>query len=45
MHDNMNITALLAGLSARNIMGYLVIITLYVGIIACLGFLAWAYFF
>lgn len=35
----------IAGLSARNIMGYLVIITLYVGIIACLGFLAWAYFF
>ena len=35
----------IAGLSARNIMGYLVIITLYVGIIACLGFLVWAYFF
>ena len=35
----------IAGLSARNIMGYLVVITIYVGIIACLGFVAWAYFF
>lgn len=35
----------IAGLSARNIMGYLVIITIYVGIIACLGFVAWAYLF
>ena len=35
----------IARLSARNIMGYLVIITIYVGIIACLGFLLWAWLF
>lgn len=34
-----------AGLSARNIMGYLVVITIYTGILACLGFLAWGLFF
>ena len=35
----------LAGLSARNIMGYLVIVTIFTGIVACLGFVAWAFFF
>lgn len=35
----------LAGLSAKNIMGYLVVITIFVGVVACLGFLAWGYFF
>ncbi|MGN1412976.1 MAG: short-chain fatty acid transporter [Anaerovoracaceae bacterium] len=35
----------IAGLSARNVMGYLVVILLYTGIIACLGFLAWGLFF
>lgn len=34
-----------AGLSAKDIMGYLVIVTLFVGVVACLGFLAWAAFF
>ena len=34
-----------AGLSARNVMGYLVVILLYTGVIACLGFLAWGLFF
>ena len=34
-----------AGLSARNVMGYLVVILIYTGIIACLGFLAWGLFF
>lgn len=34
-----------AGLSARNIMGYLVVILIYTGVIACLGFLAWGLFF
>ena len=34
-----------AGLSARNIMGYLVIVTIFVGVVACLGFLGWAIFF
>lgn len=34
-----------AGLSARNIMGYLVVVTIFVGIVACLGFLAWGIFF
>ena len=34
-----------AGLSARNVMGYLVVILIYSGIIACLGFLAWGLFF
>ncbi len=34
-----------AGLSARNVMGYLVIILIYTGVIACLGFLAWGLFF
>ena len=35
----------IAGLSARNIMGYLVIVTIFTGIVACLGFLGWAIFF
>lgn len=35
----------IAGLSARNVMGYLVVILLYTGVIACLGFLAWGLFF
>ncbi len=35
----------IAGLSARNIMGYLVIVTIFTGIIGCLGFLGWAMFF
>lgn len=35
----------LAGLSARNIMGYLVVITLFVGVVACAGFLIWGYCF
>ena len=34
----------LAGLSARNIMGYLVVVTIFTGIVACFGFVAWAYF-
>jgi len=34
-----------AKLSARDIMGYLVIILLCTGIVACLGFLAWGLFF
>ena len=34
-----------AGLSAKDIMGYLVIVLLFVGIIACGGFLAWGLFF
>ena len=32
----------IAKLSARDIMGYLVIVTLFVGVVACLGFLGWA---
>ncbi|MEG1747152.1 MAG: short-chain fatty acid transporter [Oscillospiraceae bacterium] len=35
----------IAGLSAKDIMGYLVIVTLFVGVVACLGFLGWAIFF
>ena len=35
----------IAGLQARDIMGYLVIVTIFVGIVACLGFLGWAIFF
>ncbi|MEG2678838.1 MAG: short-chain fatty acid transporter [Oscillospiraceae bacterium] len=35
----------IAGLSAKDIMGYLVIVTLFVGVVACLGFLGWAMFF
>ena len=34
-----------AGLSAKDIMGYLVIVLLFTGAVACLGFLAWARFF
>ena len=35
----------IAKLSARDIMGYLVIVTLFVGVVACLGFLGWAAWF
>ena len=34
-----------AGLSARNIMGYLVIVTIFTGVVACGGFLVWGMFF
>lgn len=34
-----------AGLSAKDIMGYLVIVLLFTGAVACLGFLGWAIFF
>lgn len=34
-----------AKLSARDIMGYLVIILVFTGLVACLGFLAWGLFF
>ena len=34
-----------AGLSARNIMGYLVIVTIFTGVVACGGFLIWGAFF
>ena len=34
-----------AGLKARDIMGYLVVVTIFTGIVACLGFLAWGAFF
>ena len=34
-----------AGLSAKDIMGYLVIVLIFTGIVACLGFLAWGMFF
>ena len=35
----------IAKLSARDIMGYLVVILLFTGAVACLGFLGWALFF
>ena len=35
----------IAKLSARDIMGYLVIVTIFTGVVACLGFLAWAIWF
>nr|WP_300167964.1 short-chain fatty acid transporter [uncultured Flavonifractor sp.] len=35
----------IAGLSARNIMGYLVIVTIFTGVVACGGFLLWGLFF
>ena len=35
----------IAKLSARDIMGYLVIVLLFTGVVACLGFLGWAAFF
>ena len=35
----------IAGLSARNIMGYLVIVTIFTGVVACGGFLLWGMFF
>lgn len=34
-----------AGLSARNVMGYLVMVLVFTGVIACLGFLAWGLIF
>ena len=34
-----------AKLSARDIMGYLVIVLIFTGVVACLGFLAWGMFF
>ena len=34
-----------AGLSARNVMGYLVIVLVFTGVVACLGFLAWGLLF
>ena len=35
----------IAGLSARNVMGYLVVVLLYTGVIACLGFVVWGLLF
>ena len=35
----------IAGLTARNIMGYLVIVTIFTGLVACGGFLIWGAFF
>ena len=35
----------IAGLKARNIMGYLVIVLIFTGVVACLGFLGWGLFF
>ena len=35
----------IAKLSARDIMGYLVIVLIFTGVVACLGFLAWGLFF
>lgn len=35
----------LAGLQAKDIMGYLVIVTIFVGVVACAGFLLWAMLF
>lgn len=35
----------IAGLSARNIMGYLVIVTIFTGVVACGGFLLWGLLF
>jgi short-chain fatty acids transporter len=34
-----------AGLKARNIMGYLIVVLIFTGIVACLGFVAWGLFF
>ena len=34
-----------AGLKAKDIMGYLVVVLLFTGLVACAGFLAWAAFF
>ncbi len=34
-----------AGLSARNVMGYCVIVLVFTGVVACLGFLAWGLWF
>ena len=35
----------IAGLSARNVMGYLVVVLLFTGLVACGGFLLWGMFF
>ena len=35
----------IAGLSARNIMGYLVVVLLFTGVVACGGFVLWGMFF
>ena len=35
----------IAGLSARNVMGYLVVVLLFTGVVACLGFVCWGLFF
>ena len=35
----------LAGLQAKDIIGYLVIVTIFVGVVACVGFLLWAMLF
>ncbi len=35
----------IAKLEAKDIMGYLVIVTVFVGVVACLGFLGWAIWF
>ncbi len=35
----------IAKLEAKDIMGYLVIVTVFVGVVACLGFLGWALWF
>ena len=34
-----------AKLEAKDIMGYLVIVLVFTGVVACLGFLGWAMFF
>ena len=35
----------IAGLSARNVMGYLVVVLLFTGVVACLGFVGWGLLF
>ena len=35
----------IAGLSARNVMGYLVVVLLFTGVVPCHGFVAWGLFF
>ena len=34
-----------AGLKAKDIMGYLVVVLLFTGLVICAGFLAWGLFF
>ena len=34
-----------AGLKAKDIMGFCVVVLLFTGVVACLGFLGWAMFF